>query len=154
MLVPSAQTPPATSAALVPTDYGLALSPQWGKVQEKFMPDPMGVSKRVFPLILMHLLWSIVVVAIHLKTRFQVRTPAMVHPLLVGVLALLLAFRTNQAFDRHWSSCKAWAETQKALHNFTRMASYVSQTDYDIYQSIMRHVIAYPIALKQRLRRQ
>eukprot|EP00438_Fugacium_kawagutii_P001520 Skav222854 [mRNA] locus=scaffold850:531023:537943:- [translate_table: standard] len=47
-----------------------------------------------------------------------------------GVLGLLLAFRTNQAYERHWSCGKALAELQKVLQNMLRYAAHLSRDDW------------------------
>jgi len=76
------------------------------------------------------------------------------------VLGLLLAFRTNQAFDRYWSACKCWAEVHRSTHTAARLAACLSdgceksvmKEDRRTYTSIIRHLIAFPIALKHHLR--
>lgn len=129
------------------------LQPQWQKVHMKLQPDPYRVAKRVFPLIMLHGLAAVLVVAINWRTGFRLQMPSVVHPLLGGVLGLLLAFRTNQAYERHWSSCKTWAEIQAIIHNMTRLASQLSRSHWQEYTAIVRFLIAYPIALKQHLQR-
>lgn len=117
-------------------------------------PDPYKVAKRVLPIILVHGLWATCVVIIHIATDFRLRAPSLLHTLLGGVLGLLLAFRTNQAYERYWSSCKLWTQLHAAAHNMARLASHLSDSKVNDYTSILRHLIAYPIALKQHLRRE
>ncbi|CAJ1347169.1 unnamed protein product [Effrenium voratum] len=97
--------------------------------------------------------WSCFVVGLHLVTGWRLSNPSIIHPLLVGVLGLLLAFRTNQAYERHWSCGKALAELQKVLQTMLRYAAHLSRDDWEIYSCIVRHLIAFPIALKQHLKR-
>ena len=131
----------------------LVLQEQWRRVQPKAEPDEFRVTIRVFPLLLAQLLWSVLVVGVHLVTGWRWKNSSVVHPLLVGVLGLLLAFRTNQAYERHWSCGKALAELQKVLQSMLRYAAHLSRDDWDIYSCIVRHLIAFPIALKQHLKR-
>lgn len=131
----------------------LVLQEQWRRVQPKAEPDEFRVTIRVFPLLLAQGLWSIFVVCVHLVTGFRWTNSSIIHPLLVGVLGLLLAFRTNQAYERHWSCGKALADLQKVLQSMLRYAAHLSRDDWEIYSCIVRHLIAFPIALKQHLKR-
>lgn len=144
---------PAPSNSSPIEGAAVALQEHWKKVQYSSEPDPYRVAKRVFPLIVIHSLWSALVVAAHSNPWLRLKIPSLAHPLLGGVLGLLLAFRTNQAYERHWTSCKAWAEIHKTLHNMARLAWQLSQTDWDSYMCIMRHLMAFPIAMKQHLQR-
>lgn len=96
-----------------------------------------------------------------LPTPPLLSAPPLIHSLLGAVLGLLLAFRTNQAYGRYWSACQSWAEMDSTLHNMARTASSLagddgkaSRRDRVLYTSILRHLIAFPIALKQRFRGQ
>jgi predicted membrane chloride channel (bestrophin family) len=110
---------------------------------------------RVLPIIVLHLIWSTFVVIMHSATSFRLRAPSLLHTLLGGVLGLLLAFRTNQAYERFWSSCKLWSALHSHLHNFARIAAQLSnRLNANLYPAILRHLIAFPIALKQHLRRE
>ena len=74
--------------------------------------DPYRVLRRVAPSCMFHLVWTSLVVT--LRCAFGVRwvIPPLLHMLTGSVLGLLLAFRTNQAFERYWSACKSWAEVR------------------------------------------
>eukprot|EP00929_Paragymnodinium_shiwhaense_P076654 TRINITY_DN39445_c0_g1_i1.p1 TRINITY_DN39445_c0_g1~~TRINITY_DN39445_c0_g1_i1.p1 ORF type:complete len:459 (-),score=47.77 TRINITY_DN39445_c0_g1_i1:302-1678(-) len=156
----ASQGPDVSPVALAPSmgtngvsDVSLAVSkPQWQKVQTSSLPDPYHIAARVFPLIFIQALWS-AVVACAARCGWRVQLPFVVHPLMVGALGLLLAFRTNQAFERHWSSCRAWAELHGVLHNISRLASHIAGTDYPLYLAILRHLVVFPFALKQKLRK-
>ncbi|CAK9100242.1 UPF0187 protein RSc3414 [Durusdinium trenchii] len=126
---------------------------QWRRVQPKAEPDEFRVTIRVIPLLLAQGLWSVFVVCMHLVTGWKLHNSSIIHPLLVGVLGLLLAFRTNQAYERHWSCGKTLAELQKVLQTMLRYAAHLSRDDWEIYSCIVRHLIAFPIALKQHLKR-
>ncbi|CAE7610634.1 unnamed protein product [Symbiodinium natans] len=110
-------------------------------------------------------IWSSLIVALHLLTGWRMNNPSIIHPLLVGVLGLILAFRTNQAgelfsdmvvfeaYERHWSCAKQLTEMQRVLQTMLRYAAHLSRDDWEIYSCIVRHLIAFPIALKQHLKR-
>jgi len=131
----------------------VVLQEQWRRVNNKSEPDEFRVTIRVIPIIIAHGIWSSLVVALHLLTGWRMNNPSIVHPLLVGVLGLLLAFRTNQAYERHWSCAKQLTEMCRVLQTMLRYASHLSRDDWDIYSCIVRHLIAFPIALKQHLKR-
>lgn len=90
------------------------------------------------------------------------------------MLGLLLAFRTNQAYQRYWSAIQAWVSIHKVSHNLIRLASSIyfdadgrvggeesaessgpangnSRYATFAYASFVRHLVALPISLKQRL---
>jgi len=126
-------------------------------------PDPFRIARRVLPLILLHALWSCCVVGVRLLSRRVWRCDPLLHYLTGSVLGLLLAFRTNQAYNRYWSACSSWATIHKATHNLARQVSqlYLGAPPRSAdrrrfaqlgYPSFIRHLIALPIALKQRLR--
>lgn len=130
--------------------------PSWARaLVPASAPNPYRVAMRVLPSIVLHACWSVLVVAVHVATGCRPRAPALLHTLLGGVLGLLLAFRTNQAYERFWSSCKSWSHLHVHLHNFARIAAQLSNArNANLYTSILRRLIAYPIALKQHLRRE
>ena len=117
--------------------------------------DPFRVSKRVLPVISLHCLWSCVIVAIRLLVGAQWKVTSLLHSLTGGILGLLLAFRTNQAYQRYWSACTSWAHLHTHSHNIARQSAQVGSLgggDLRTYSTLVRHLIALPIALKQRLR--
>lgn len=116
--------------------------------------DPFRVARRVAPLVLLQVLWSCAVVSVRcncFRSRRWSCSP-LLHTLLGGTLGLLLAFRTNQAWTRYWTACSSWANIHKHSHNLARLAAQLSYTDAKVYSTFVRHLIALPIALKQRLR--
>lgn len=86
-----------------------AYTPQWDIVLQPIKPsntDPFQVARRVLPMLIAQMLWAS---AITLASfRYQLWAPPMVHSLLGGVLGLLLAFRTNQAYLRYQQLCTTW----------------------------------------------
>jgi predicted membrane chloride channel (bestrophin family)/Ca2+-binding EF-hand superfamily protein len=115
--------------------------------------DPFRVAQRVLPLVLLHAAWSAIIVGVRLAYGRPWSVSPLLHSLLGGVLGLLLAFRTNQAWSRYWSACSSWALVHKISHNTARLAADIGvQGDTRTYSSIVRHLIAFAIALKQRLR--
>ena len=127
-----------------------AYTPQWDIVLQPIAPsntDPFQVARRVLPMLIAQMLWAS---AITLASfRYQLWAPPMVHSLLGGVLGLLLAFRTNQAYLRYQQLCTTWVTL--ATHSLN-MARNAAQLDFKLYSAVLRHVIALPIAIKQRLR--
>jgi len=139
---------------VLPLAAGDEEEPQWQRtLGQPSKSDPYRVVKRVAPLLLFHVLWSAALTALNEGCGMQLRIPALLHTLLGGVLGLLLAFRTNQAYTRYWSSCQSLAELQQTVQNLARLAGHVIDSDPKLYLAIMRHLKAFPVALKQHLRR-
>jgi len=115
--------------------------------------DPYRVLKRILPWIVGHVAWSTIIIALH-RAGVPLAMPFLVHPLLGGVLGLLLAFRTNSAYERHWSACRSLSELQNTTMSMARLASHLGRTDFALYRAIMRYLSAVPIAVKQRMRRE
>ena len=109
--------------------------------------DPYKVAQRVLPILLLHVLWSCAIVCVRLLPTRRIPKPwsvsPLLHSLLGGVLGLLLAFRTNQAFSRYWSAAQAWADVHKVAHNFARLASPLAAVDASSYATLMRHLSEY-----------
>lgn len=118
--------------------------------------DPYKVAARVMPIVLLHFAWSCIVVAIRLLPTRRIprpwNIPWTVHSLTGGVLGLLLAFRTNQAWSRYWSAAQSWADVHQCCHTLARLVAGVARVDPLMYSAFMRHLIALPISLKQRVR--
>ena len=126
-------------------------TPQWEMVLQPIggpEADPFQVARRVLPVLLAHALWATGITA--LSFRYQLWAPPMLHSLLGGVLGLLLAFRTNQAYLRYQQLCASWVDLSRATLNMARTAA---QLDFKTYSAVLRHIIAFPIAVKQSLRR-
>ena len=129
--------------------------PEWMPkvVADAAARDPFRVALRVLPLIVLHGTWSSAVVMTRCMCARSWSISPLVHTLTGGVLGLLLAFRTNQAWQRWWSACSSWSSLHNTCHNLARHATALSVVDADTYASFMRHLIAVPICLKHRLRR-
>ncbi|KAF9115142.1 hypothetical protein BGX27_008733, partial [Mortierella sp. AM989] len=52
---------------------------------------------------------------------FRLHFPAVIAPALSVVVGLILAFRTNTAYDRFWEGRKLWASLDVQIRNFSRM---------------------------------
>lgn len=79
-----------------------------------------------------------------------------VHALLGGVLGILLAFRSNQAYGRYWRATEAFGELRDALVSVARRAAYLNDSEdakeQRLYRAIVRHLIAVPVAVTQGLK--
>jgi predicted membrane chloride channel (bestrophin family) len=127
-----------------------AYTPQWEMVLQPIRSssnDPFQVARRVLPMLIAQTLWASCITLA--SFRYQLWAPPMVHSLLGGVLGLLLAFRTNQAYLRYQQLCTTWVSL--ATHSLN-MARNAAQLDFKLYSAVLRHVIAFPIAIKQSLR--
>ena len=120
--------------------------------------DPYRIALRVLPLVLLHSFWASCVVLMRIASGYVWSCVPLLHTLTGGVLGLLLAFRTNQAYQRYWSACGAWAKIHQTTHNLARQASmHFLSLPRDTrrsfaYPSFIRHLVALPISLKQRVR--
>jgi len=115
--------------------------------------DPYRVLKRILPWITGHLVWAVCVITLR-RAGVPLGMPFIMHPLLGGVLGLLLAFRTNSAYERHWGACRTLTEMQQTTMTMARLASHLEQTEFELYRCILRYIGAVPIAIKQRMRRE
>lgn len=73
-----------------------------------------------------------------------------------GILGILLAFRTAQSYDRFWHGRKLWAKVINRTRGLARLsASYVTtgnEVDGAGHATLLRWLVAFPVALKQHLR--
>ena len=118
----------------------------WALTIQQASRDPYKVAQRILPLVLLHFLWSALLVCLRcFAAGGPLSVPTLVspvvHTLLGGVLGLLLAFRTNQAFERYWSACSAWAQLHRVSHNVARVGASVAYLDPRMYTSLLRHLI-------------
>lgn len=125
--------------------------------------DPWSIGVRVMPNALAHGVWALAVM--HLaQALFDGKGRAVlhgwfggvgttVHALLGGVLGLLLAFRTNQAYGRYWRATEAFGELRDALVAATNKAAHLNaEDDRKLYRALVRHLIAIPVAVAQGLK--
>jgi hypothetical protein len=97
--------------------------------------------------------WALLVSLIYIFTRGAIPTlPALPHSLLGGVMGVLLGFRTNQSYDRFWEGRKLWGQCFNSCRNLARAALVYLDSDKELYLTVMRHLKAFPVALKQHLR--
>ena len=152
---------PEPAGALTPLELMENDPASWQRwLSASIAPDPYKVARRVLPLVLANVIWSALLAVLRSRMHRWPRAPWLVHSLLGGVLGLLLAFRTNQAYERYWSACRSWTEIHAAVHSMMRTVSCYagpdgrqSRGDRLLSGSVLRHLIAFPIALKQRFRR-
>jgi ion channel-forming bestrophin family protein len=75
----------------------------------------------VMPRIMVFVAFSAVVVAAH-KVGIAPTIPPSIHAVLGTVLGLMLAFRTNSAYDRWWEARKAWGSITNRARDLCRQA--------------------------------
>ena len=98
-----------------------AYTPQWEMVLQPIRSssnDPFQVARRVLPMLIAQTIWASGITL--LSFRYQLWAPPMVHSLLGGVLGLLLAFRTNQAYLRYQQLCTTWVTLATHSLNMAR----------------------------------
>jgi predicted membrane chloride channel (bestrophin family) len=79
--------------------------------------------------------------------------PTWPHEAVGGFLAILLVFRTDQAYERFWEARGLWA----SVHTATRALAMLALSHYcpgPTRDMLLAHSTAFPIALKQHLRGQ
>ncbi|KAJ1565108.1 hypothetical protein HK405_013139, partial [Cladochytrium tenue] len=76
--------------------------------------------------------------------------------ILTGVVATLLAFRLNQAYDRFWEARKQWGTFQQSIRNMARLMSLHFPADSHDQSAqklaAMKLLIGFPAAVKHHLR--
>lgn len=70
------------------------------------------------------------------------------------VIGLLLAFRTNSAYDRWWEGRKLWGQLVNDIRNLAIKAGVYLQADAEENEKVGRLLIAFPLALRWHLRGQ
>ncbi|HEY9715480.1 MAG TPA: bestrophin family ion channel [Chroococcales cyanobacterium] len=69
------------------------------------------------------------------------------------VLGLLMAFRTNSAYDRWWEGRKLWGQLVNEMRNLSiKLATYIP--DKDEQEQFLNLIVAFPYALRDHLRDQ
>ena len=81
-------------------------------------------------------------------TDFKI--PGWPHELVGGFLAILLVFRTDQAYDRFWEGRRQWAELSTACRDLGRVT--MSNVQGPMVDELLAHIAVFPVALKQHLR--
>jgi len=97
-------------------------------------------------------LWSLFVAVLYVKVPKIPSLPALPHSLLGGVIGVLLGFRTNQSYDRFWEGRKLWGKVFELCRSLSRISLAGIDADTETYETIQRHLKAFPVALKQHLR--
>ena len=97
--------------------------------------------------------YTLIIVAIELrfKEELQFKSTTTVHSLLGFVLALLLVFRTNSAYDRWWEGRKLWGALVNNTRNMALKLNTVISNEADKkYWATM--ISNYVFAMKEHLR--
>ena len=82
---------------------------------------------------------------------FQV--PGWPHELVGGFLAILLVFRTDQAYGRFWEGRTQWSTMAAEIRSLARITvanRQIKSTEY--MDEVLAHLSAFPVSLKQHLR--
>mmetsp|Transcript_35394 Transcript_35394/g.111100 ORF Transcript_35394/g.111100 Transcript_35394/m.111100 type:complete len:466 (-) Transcript_35394:41-1438(-) len=79
------------------------------------------------------------------------RIPAHAHNILLSLLSLLLAFRTNQAYDRWWEARKLWGQIVNSTRNVASNAA-VFMTDLERKRRVIKAAILFAWCTKASLR--
>lgn len=79
------------------------------------------------------------------------RIPAHAHDTLLGLLSLLLAFRTSQAYDRWWEARKLWGQIVNSTRNVASNAA-VFMTDLERKRRVIKATICFAWCTKASLR--
>lgn len=98
-------------------------------------------------------LYSLLIVYLELtfKEVLQLKSTTQVHSLLGFVLALLLVFRTNSAYDRWWEGRKLWGALVNNTRNMAlKLNAFVDDADEKIFWRKM--ITNYVFAMKEHLR--
>ncbi|MDG1477868.1 MAG: bestrophin family ion channel [Vicingaceae bacterium] len=93
----------------------------------------------------------VVFLELHFKDVLQFKSTIQVHSLLGFVLALLLVFRTNSAYDRWWEGRKQWGAMVNNTRNFAIKLNALlpAGTDTSYWQKMIPN---YVFAMKEHLR--
>mmetsp|Transcript_159574 Transcript_159574/g.306343 ORF Transcript_159574/g.306343 Transcript_159574/m.306343 type:complete len:521 (-) Transcript_159574:101-1663(-) len=166
LLMPVDAAPVPTGTDANESAVGNETEVTFGQTWRQAFLDPYKIAIRVRRKIGWIGIWSCLILCMRLLSVRRWSISWILHSLLGGILGLLLAFRTNQAWTRYWSAAQAWAEVHRILHNLCRLSGQILNrrwkfgagqndlSDTRLYSSLVRHLISLPIAIKQRVRNQ
>ena len=77
--------------------------------------------------------------------------PGICHSLTGAVLSILIGFRTNQSYERFWEGRRLWGQVFSTSRGLARVAICYVDSNPELYETIVRLLKAFPIALKQHL---
>ncbi len=78
--------------------------------------------------------------------------PSHIYASMTAVLGLLLAMRTNSAYERWWEARKLWGKLVNVSRNLANNAVTLSEVDEDRLRQICELLAVFPYALKEHLR--
>jgi len=81
------------------------------------------------------------------------KVPGWPHELVGGFLAILLVFRTDQAYGRFWEGRTQWSTMAAEIRSLARITvanRQIKSTEY--MDEVLAHLSAFPVSLKQHLR--
>ncbi|KAK5821610.1 Bestrophin/UPF0187 [Linnemannia elongata] len=88
------------------------------------------------------------------------KSPTIV-PALSVVVGLILAFRTNTAYDRFWEGRKLWSSLDVQMRNFSRMIWVgMKETNHQVHAAgsnkvlVIKLLLAYAVSVKHHLRQE
>jgi putative membrane protein len=88
-------------------------------------PDTLRVRGSVIPRIVTDVVvliaFTSIVTTIHMLGYADLNLPSVIAPALSVVVGLILAFRTNTAYDRFWEGRKLWSSMEVQVRNFSRL---------------------------------
>ncbi|MBW8686596.1 bestrophin family protein [Chitinophaga rhizophila] len=110
--------------------------------------------------ILLVAVYTLVIVVLHDRFNLKHMAIPLSVPMIMGtVISLLLAFRSNQAYDRWWEARTVWGGIVNDSRSFARQVlSFVDETSYDseevshFRERMIRRQIAWCYSLSQSLR--
>lgn len=106
------------------------------------------------------LLYTLVIVLIHdrFNLRATINIPLTVPMIMGTVISLLLAFRSNQAYDRWWEARTVWGAIVNDSRSFTReVLTFISSNEFPeeaerLRERMIRRQMAWCYSLGQQLR--
>lgn len=84
----------------------------------------------------------------------RVHLPAGVHETSAAVVALVLAFRTNTAYNRFWEGRSLWGAIVNASRNVAQIAECHAQADKQEIRSFSTWLVVFAWVTRRRLRRE
>jgi len=69
-----------------------------------------------------------------------------------GILGILVAFRSNQSYDRFWQGRQIWVEVISTERSIARCLRYLDNPDDEYVPCMRRWLLTFPVALMQHLR--
>ncbi|KAL1922503.1 uncharacterized protein VTP21DRAFT_10042 [Calcarisporiella thermophila] len=115
-----------------------------------------SVVLRVFPAVALVTVFSTIITLLYEKMGYQLSIGTSLITTISMVISLLIAFRTNTAYERYWEGRRLWSTVNNTVRNFARnmWVQVEEETTEDVLtkKSVINLLVAFAVSTKHYLR--